>query len=186
MLNLRKEILEGKLSNSRFKYLTGHFRCTEEIRKRHEDQWDFITVLRDPVKRWISEFFFNTHKKSDHFKIRIPLDEFLQTDIAQRMGSKYIDYFTDGTTLRDSIGIKSSIETIENYSLVGILENLDQFKTNFKKTFQTELVINERNKNPLSKSEMDKGVSEDQMKVIKEYCQPDIEVYQHFVSKLDK
>lgn len=184
MLNLRKEILEKKLSNRRYKYLTGHFRCTEEIRKAHEEEWNFITVIRDPIKRWISEFFFNVHKKSDHFKIRMPLDEYLETDLAIKMGSKYIDYFTDGDHLRDDKGINEAISTIEKYTLVGILEELDLFKTDFHRVFGKDLNILERNKNPLSKTEIKNQVSDEQMKVIRELCEPDMAVYEHFISKI--
>ncbi len=184
LLSLRKDILIKKFESGKLRYITGHLRCTEDIRAMYSPEWKFITVLRNPVKRWISQYFFNVHKKSDHFKITMSLEEYLRTDDAVKIGSQYIDFFTDGENLRSQASIDQTIDTLDHYDLVGILEHLDHFKNEFRENFGRELIIEKKNKNPLSAKEIKHQVSDEQLGQIEEICKPDMAVYSHFLSKI--
>ena len=53
---------------SKNNYVFGHFKCTESTRKLFGDKWKFITLIRDPVKRWFSHYYFDRYrdeKKND-------------------------------------------------------------------------------------------------------------------------
>ena len=184
-LALRQEKLISKLQNKRFRYVKGHVRCTSEVRAQFEKDWVFVTVMRDPVKRWISQYFFNLHKTNPHTKHDLALDEYLESDIARTSGAIYLDFFTNGEDLTSDKAAKEAIANIEAFPLVGVLEKKDAFKDRFKEIMGTELqTIGNRNTNPLSKDQMKKQVSDAQMAKIREFCAPDLQVYEHFANAL--
>ncbi len=182
LLTLRQEKLVKHLQKKHLRYVKGHVRCTDEVRSRFEDQWVFVTVLRDPVKRWISQYFFNVHKKNDHFKHDLSLDAYLDSDDGVKIGSQYVDFFTDGTDLRSPEGIQKAIDNLSKFSIVGILEEMESFTSKYEDLFGKHLIIGNRNINPLSKDRITKEVTDSQMKRIVEICQPDMEIYNHFKS----
>ncbi len=185
-LVLREQKLISKLSKKRYKYVKGHFRCTSEVRQKFEKDWIFMTILRDPVRRWISQYFFNLHKKHDHTKHSMNLDDYLQSEVGMNSGAIYVDFFTDGSDLSGDQGINQAMENLRSFPLVGILENMDPFKNDFEKVVGAKLqTIRNRNINPLPKDQMEKQISDDQMKKIREVCKPDLQIYNHFLGKLN-
>ena len=64
MMDLRETVLIYKLAERRVKFISGHIVCRPKTRSKFEQEWRFVTVLRDPVKRWVSEFVYNTVRDS--------------------------------------------------------------------------------------------------------------------------
>jgi len=181
-LEFREELLITKLESDRIRYVTGHSRCRDLTRARFEKDWYFLTLLRDPVKRWISEYFFNKYKKSNHFKSELPLVEYMKTDFAKYSGSVYVHYFAN-TNFASSQSIAQTKHNLDQFHLVGILEDLASFKDSFKIKFGITLEIKARNTNPISGEEIQKEISASQLEKIKKLCAPDIEIYNYFKSK---
>src|SRR4030042_2161170 len=53
MGNLREELLAYALSLSKYKFASGHIPCRPKLVEEFHKTWNFVTILRNPVDRWI-------------------------------------------------------------------------------------------------------------------------------------
>ena len=102
IFDLRKNILMYYMFQENIKYITGHFTYIEDLPKDIKNRWHYVTILREPVNRWFSHYFFNYtiqsgDKSSSHDKLNKRLEKFLneESDRAKEMGLSYITIFTE-------------------------------------------------------------------------------------------
>ena len=183
-LVLRRQLLKQKLKQKSLRYLTGHAPCSSEMRHSHDNEWNFITVLRNPVDRFISAYFFNKYKKLNHRKHDMSLDEYLNSSIAQENGQMFIRYFASEGNMTNQDAWEEAVDNLKGFGAVGILENLDVFQESFETLMGKKLAMGrQRNMNPVSQEEMKKKVSKFEMERIIEICQPDLKVYNSIRAK---
>jgi hypothetical protein len=185
----REHLLTYHMSLNHLKYITGHFVFSPRVFEEFGTQWRFVTILRDPVSRWFSHYFFNRYKKSDHFQIQDDIETYINSDKGIRQGHFLVYYLTgqgvDSTFVSQEV-VDQAIENLEKFSLIGCLEHLDIFARNFEKRFALKLNIPVANTNPLSKSEQGYKITDGLRKRVEEICQPDIELYKHALSSLSE
>lgn len=127
--------------NTRARFISGHYPLNGAILQQHSRQFHFITVLRDPVDRWKSNYIWNkqlpdpegTNLPSSRFDGTIE-DEFaavISSGMGELMGSVATNIFAGGLLTDDrvkSISLsKTAVENLRQFSIIGILENLPQF-----------------------------------------------------------
>jgi len=143
----------------------------------------FITVLRDPVKRWISSFFYNKYRDDDHWKIKDDIHEYLKTKRARANGYEYVKKFLGEVgpdidyTMEDVIEIAKG--NLDKFEIVGRLEDIEGFKKKFKNRFGVELRIGIKNASPKSSDFIKSAITEEIEEQIRELCKPDLTIYQH-------
>lgn len=169
-------------------YISGHTHFNHEIWQRYSHKYAYITLLRDPVKRYISAYFFDSHKESGGSYVDLNLYDFVKTNRGIRLGHFYLNYFSGFPIKKDydfnnlSHRIEMAKQNILKLDLVGFLENLDDFKLRFKQRFGLTIRIPYKNKNPVAKPHVEPHL----LKAIKENCKPDIEIYEFMKSHLFK
>ena len=144
-----------------------------------------ITVLRDPVERWFSQFFFNKNTNYSKFDISLELEDFVETDRAASWGRIYVNIMTRDLPKDISLNqrIEVATERLKNFSLVGTLENIKQFKEEFRQIFSSELHIKQLNKTPESKRKQNDDISPEVCDRVNEICKPDMQVYKNIIGK---
>jgi hypothetical protein len=177
----RRDLLYYLMSSQQYRYISGHFAFSSEAINQFNQEWKSVTLLREPVSRWISNYFFNRYKSGDHFKIEYSLDEHLKTKRAIRSGQTYLNLLAN-ESIKDGSGlenyIQQAVENLEKFSVIGILEDLDSLRQDFKECFGAQLRIPKRNTNPLNKSHQKEIISSEMKEKICEICQPDIIIYE--------
>ncbi len=165
-------------------YVSGHTHFNQDIWQRYSDKYAYITLLRDPVKRYISAYFFDSNPKSGGSYTDLNLSDLIETDRGIRLGHFYLNYFA-GFPLKKNYDFNNLSERIEmakenilKFDLVGFLEDLEHFKAQFKKQFGLNLRIPHKNKSSVSKPQIDSHCLEK----IREICQPDREIYEFIKS----
>lgn len=161
-----------------YEFVTGHVRCTAKTRTEFDDDWNFITLLRHPVDRWFSHYFFNAYKKGEHFATDLSLEEFVASDRGQSIGSLYLNYFNSNSDAGESKRIKDACNNLEKFKLVGILEEMDKFVTGYEKQFGSVLTIEQKNKNPAQKSMIEEKITDEIRSQVTRICAPDLEIYE--------
>lgn len=144
---IRTDLLNYHLALPGPNCLFGHYRFSRETIDKYKNEWDFITIFRNPVDRWYSHYFYNKNTDSI-FNIDMELDEFVETVHARSMGSEYVSVITgerDLKKLRSQEYIEETISILRNFSIVGSLENLDKFRGDFKEKFGKSLHIRHLN-----------------------------------------
>lgn len=127
--------------NTRARFISGHYPVNGAILQQHGRQFHFITVLRDPVDRWKSNYIWNkqlpdpggSNQPSSRFDGTIE-DEFaavISSGMGKLMGSVSASIFA-GDLLSDdrmeSVSLsQSAVENLRQFSIIGTLERLPQF-----------------------------------------------------------
>lgn len=151
-------------------------------------EWHFITVLRHPVSKWFSQYFFNRNKISDHFKIEADLESCVESEEGIALGSDYVRKLTQGfhgTEAASKEAVTQAIENLKKFALVGVLERLDVFARDFRRLFGAKLFLEKKNRNPVSRKKQRQETTEEIRKRVEEICQPDMEVYQWAVQRME-
>jgi hypothetical protein len=168
-------------------YISGHAHFNYQIWERYSQKYAYVTLLRDPVKRYISAYFFDSSKKKgEHSYTDLNLSEFVKTNRGIKQGHFYLNYFSGFPSGYDYDfnKIPSRIEiakkNILKFDLVGFLENLEDFKLKFKNQFGLNLKIPHKNINPVAQPQIEPHLLE----TIQENCQPDLEIYEFMKSHL--
>ena len=57
-----------------------------------EKKFAFVTILRDPCQRWVSAYYYNRYKDSDHRKVDMDLDAYLKSPFGQAQGHEDVKF----------------------------------------------------------------------------------------------
>ena len=191
----RKQILYYAM-NSKAKFISGHFPFGEDIYNQFYPMWRFITILREPVNKWISNYYYNKYNNDPKhvWKIGANIEEFIDSDRASAYGSDYVDQIVgmEHVSKKESIKkISKAISLLEKFDVVGILEDMEKFKKDFLSMFGVKLQLFHENSSPLKNRQssstsgliMRQEISEEMLNKIKVICEPNIEVYNFFLNK---
>lgn len=183
----RKRIIAYIMSLEQYKYTHAHVPYSEPIFQEFGDQWHYITILRDPVSQWFSQYFYDKREASE-VRIYSDLETFLDSDRAILMGNTYVRKLIDGIPGLEAFqpkAIEQAIEHLSIFSLIGIIEKLDIFIENYNSVFKVPLKIKQLNKNPISKTTQKQQITEKINQRVREICQPNWEVYQAALKIID-
>lgn len=181
LMEFRESILLYGMSNRSYQYISGHFRYSEKIYNEFHRDWQFVTTLRNPVDKWISQYFFNKNKDDKHFSIDYDLESFIDSDRGKALGSDCVRKLIDkksGVDPASEKAIEIAAKNLANFSLVGFVEDFSGFVKDYKKIFDVDLKIETKNLNPVSRNQQEKQISSRVRKRIESICKPDIALYQ--------
>ncbi|WP_277679576.1 sulfotransferase family 2 domain-containing protein [Gracilibacillus dipsosauri] len=170
----------------------GHVRFDKSLYDRFSSRWNYVTVLRDPVDRWYSEFYY-IHKAKDSRDTYVPPPtmDYLNSPHAKFIATNYVRFFSselhfhhfsmkNSSAINEidwSTPVNSSIENLKGFTLIGFLDDLTTFKKAFKKIFGKNLKIGHHNKN-LGYSNYQERVGKDIHNKVLELCAEDIKIYE--------
>ena len=141
------------LSDKYKKFITGHCPARPSIVSKFEHNWRFITVLRNPQKRFVSEFVYNKFKESTWGRHDENIENYLESNFAKHSATTYARYFSkfndaDQILKNKDEAIESSVKNLKKFSVVGTLENLNEWEEKFNSFFNTRISIENRNSSP--------------------------------------
>ena len=186
----RRDLLLYYLSKRNIRYVFGHFAYSKKAYHEFGQKWHFITVLRHPVDRWFSHYFYNKDADRGPFGITEDISTFLRSERAVKLGQLYVRNLTEGDDLpggNQSVGmskaVASAINILDGFSLVGCLEHLDIMCLQFKQLFGVKLIIPTLNTSPMSNMEQQKQITDEIRSQVEEICKPDLELYNYAISR---
>ena len=181
MMRVREEILAYALALGRYRFVTGHVPCRPGLVEGFRCEWHFVTVLRDPVERWVSEYVYNTEKKdSEWARNDLAVEDYLRSPAARVTATSFLRYFSDiPDDLLENPGafVDQAVENLSRFTLVGCVEDMGGFNQAFRNRFGTALSIPRRNVTPdrsLKDRIRENGAV---MERVRELCAGDSEVY---------
>jgi hypothetical protein len=184
----REAILLYNMYIEKYYYISGHFSFSDIVYDLFKNQYRFVTILRNPVQRFISEFFFNKYKQKITFNIDEGLDMFSNSPRGIEYGLKYVKML-GGYGKKADIDLKDAIqnakENLAKFDIIGILEDLNNFEKQIKDKLDISLKIGHKNKNPI-KVPAKKKVSDKNLEKIKRLCRPDEEIYEFALNIYNK
>ncbi len=185
----RRRLMLYMMEQPTIRYLSGHFGYTAAARDQFEDEWNFIALLREPVSRWFSEYFYNKYKtQSQDFNLDIPLEEFIETRKARRGGVIYVRNLVDNLDIESAYSeenIQRAIENLQRFSIVGMLDQLNIFRSDFERRFGVSLDLGHHNRSPRSRSEQQDEMTPEIMEKVQALCVPNTRLYEAVRTRIE-
>ncbi len=174
LYKLREQQLLLAMADAKNKMIAGHFRYSRLAYEHYRGNTLFMTILRDPVSRFISEYFYNRYKHNDHFRIKCDLDNYINSEIALRQSQLYLSWFTD--TQSKSVGqYQQAISNINNIDIIGTVEDMPRLVKALEQRLDRKISMPIVRKNP--RNHYQQEVSAVQRKKIEVMCADDINFY---------
>jgi hypothetical protein len=182
-----QRLLPYFLAQRRLRYVSGHFSFSDEAYRAFCREWEFLTILRHPVERWFSHYFFNRYKPGDHYAIREDLAEFVGLPRALRVAHAIVTQL-GGRSLEEVLarpdeGVAAACATLDKLALVGCLEHLDEFVRQFAARYGPTLRVPELQRNPAPPSAQAEQVTEAIRRRVEGMCRLDLEVYRYALGR---
>lgn len=187
LMDYREKILLYYMSNSGYRYISGHFQYSQKAFEEFGKEWYFVTILRDPVSKWFSHYFFNKYKEDSHFKIEDNIEDFLESERATALGCDYVSKLVGETGEIDYTSenaIKAAINNLHKFKLVGVIEDTDSFAKKYHDLFGAKLLIKRKNTNPRSKAKQQEEITDRVKNKVKEICKPNLRVYESVLEQI--
>ena len=182
---LRKRLMAYAMERG-VKCLTGHTPYDPALKRRFADTHKFVTVLRDPVKRFCSNYRFGYRSGMAH-QITEEIEDFVKTPKGVHFGRMYAAYYS-GLDLREDLtseeAIELAVKNLTSMDLVGFLDTMDDFQKQLRDTLGANLKIGHVNRTSDRATAWNGEFTPDQMRLIEEACAPDIEIFKRARQRL--
>ena len=188
-LKFRESLLLYYMNQIHINYIGGHFSFSNAAYQYFSNQYSFVTVLRHPVDRWISLYFWRRYNKQGRRNIDTDITTHLQSELAYQQGCGYIKFLggvnKDGDYASPQ-AISRAKENLHKFRVVGCLEYQENFLKQFEEQFGRKLKIKQLNKSPKSVTHKKAVITDEINAEIRELCKPDLEVYQYAIDNFVK
>lgn len=182
ILKLRENLLLYFMSGMNNIFIDGHFTFSDTAYRNFHNNYAFITLIREPVSRWISSYFYNTYKENNRFKIDEDITKYLESDFCKSQGYEFVK-FIGGLDKAGDYTSKQAIDrakkNLHKFDILGFLEYPEVFLNRFEVQFGVRLKLEKINPSPKSNAFRKSIVTKDIEEQIKRICEPDLEIYHY-------
>jgi hypothetical protein len=189
VLKFRESLLLYFMSQPNTRYISGHFTFSDVAYREFHHKYAFITMLRDPVKRWVSSYFYNKYKEVDHRKVEADIASYLESPFGQSQGYELVKFVggpDEEGDYRSQRAIDRAKENLHKFDVLGILEYQEDFLKKFETRFGMRLILERRNQSPRSAEYRKSVITPEMEEQIRMICKPDLELYHHAVEQFIK
>ncbi len=151
----------------------GHVLWSDKAWKYFRDEYKVVTVMRDPVKRAISNFRMNVANEQIENDIDAWLDDVQGLNHAS-VNLRYLSGEANITKKNKAACLKRAHKNLDKIALIGFLSEMDVFLDRFKEQFGARPKVHRYNS---AKGE-ELNFTKSQMQRLEELCAPDIELYE--------
>lgn len=195
-MELREGLLAYLVQRHDVPFIGGHFCYSRRAFAGRENEFDLITILRNPLDRFLSHYYFARFKpKPEHFpQNHCELPEYLSTNRARVWATTYTRMFVGeieaakalherGTCDEMRKAVADAIDNLGRFAIVGTLERLKEFEAAIQQRYGVKSSIGHERKSPhpgyLKFADQPREVQERLL----ELCEADMIIYERFAPK---
>lgn len=182
MMTARECQLISQLSSPHMLYTNGHCIARPAVVNQFASQWYFLTILRDPVDRFISEFVYNKYKASQWQKHDEDIEQYVDSDKGISAGLTYARYFSGMNDAQQILAdpqaaIDAAVANLRRFAVVGTLDDMPGWSARFNQRFGTKLHIANQNTSPNQGASAQITSDSAMMAAIAKRCEVDQAIY---------
>ena len=157
--------------------VSAHIPFSNAAFDRFGDRYAFVTLLRDPVERFISNYMWSHKHPGGVAHIPQSLEDFVTTDRARLLGSTYARYFC-GEPRQDfsAAQVDDAIRNLRRMNCVGFLDRMGDFEKALHQVTGRRIRIGKENVGHTG-SQRDAIMSGPLGGKIREACELDLEIW---------
>jgi hypothetical protein len=189
---LREALLAYLVQRKDARFISGHFSYSRRAFLGREPEFDLITILRNPLDRVLSEYYYNRFRQGpDHFRITCELAEWLGTKEASASGALFTWMFAGDIEKAAALGTAhtmrsaatDAIESLERFAIVGTLERRKDFEAAIRQRYGIKSSIEHlrKSRHPGYLRFADQPVEAQER--LRELCAPDMAIYERFAQE---
>jgi hypothetical protein len=183
----RRLLLNYYLDKNDSPFIFGHYPFCENAYRKHKDSWSFVSLFREPVKRWYSEYYWNRYKNHSYGKTELDIEAYFASTQGRLNTRSYINYLTNAknpASLAEEKDASNAIGNLDKLGVIGTLENLSAFQNALKNRFGRKPIFLKQNKNPASSENYQIPDEKSSFhKELLEYLAADIAVYEDVLKR---
>lgn len=189
----REAILAYFVERQDTRFICGHFAYSRRAFADREDEFELITILRNPLSRVLSRFYFESDPQArQHFPIEGELEDWLQTDDARAAAMVFTNMFVGDIEFMKRLGFGANeaersaaalqaIDNLERFTIVGTLEHLDAFEHAIRQRYGIHARMGHARNNPTyPRFTQQPPAVQDRLR---ELCQEDMTIYEAFAER---
>jgi len=123
------------------------------------------------------------YRNASASNIEDDLYEYLETNRARANGFEYVKKFLGkggpNVDYMSAEAIADAKRKLDKFAIVGRLEDIDDFKKDFKDRFGVNVRMGRKNTSPKPRSFVDSAISDEVEERIRELCRPDLAIYKY-------
>jgi hypothetical protein len=150
----------------------GHFLFSERAHDAYNDRYRFVSVLRDPLERLVSNY---ADARLANY-VDMPFDAYLESDVGWRHATVMLRYFANMPEIpRDGTGtaLSAARSNLAKFSLIGFTDQLTDFCGEFSNIFGVRLHVRHLRTAGFRKPEIDPATR----RKMEALCAGDLEFY---------
>jgi hypothetical protein len=180
------EYLAYMMNKPMIECISGHICFDERIYQKYHGKYKFITMLRDPVKRFLSMFFYIKYRTvrgegRKRLDISDSLENYIKSKHALQQGYEYVKHYggisEDSDYYISDIAVIKAIENLRKFDVVGILEDMESFQKNINNKIGIDLSVGVKNVTPASHQQILSEIHHDLLGEIRSICAQDYRIY---------
>jgi hypothetical protein len=194
-LALREALLAYYVQRRDAPFISGHYNFSRRAFAGHEQEFEFITILRNPLDRMLSQYYFNRFREQRiHFPIDCDLSEWLSTDQARVSAMAFTRMFVGDAELVQALdmpgtwndirsAVSDAIANLSQFAIVGTLEHIDEFQKAAQSRYGIRSSMPHLRKNPKGRYPKFADQPTEVQDRLRELCEHDSAIYERFLTK---
>jgi hypothetical protein len=158
--------------------ISGHLAFHRDICEAYRELYRFITVLRDPVQRFVSHYIMNRYR-GGHLETRLSFEEYLESPVGLLTANMATDFLSGYADLPLESRLEAARENLECFTLVGSAESLDSFTSRLEDLVGFRLSVPRRRVAEAPEEARKILSSQTLIARVQDLCRADIELYAH-------
>ena len=162
--------------------VSAHVPFTLAAHRQFSGRYKFVTLLRDPVKRYISHYFYS-YGRDAHAGIHEPLESFIESPRGKAYGALYSEFYSGlpaGSDFTAATAIDQAKANLDAcFSVIGFLDDLPGMTQKLADELGISIKIGHANKATTPKAERRQAITPEIEARIRDICAPDIDIYTH-------
>jgi hypothetical protein len=165
---------------NRPRLILGHFRYRDHFTPLLDGRAIFVTVLRDPVERFVSLYRYRRFGAGVDLPVSVTLPDLIASGRWDHLGHTYVGTFSGDDRLDPSspAALDAAVANLRRFAVVGFTQDLDGFAGSVSSLVGSAIDIPRLNSSPAPQGHADAEIEPETLAAVAKLCEADRRLYE--------